>query len=67
MFMFFNSLALLLLQVDNSTDQLKEKDEEIEALESRLASLSKTSTNNETIDQLQTSLADKSKQLERFV
>ena len=55
------------MQVDNSTDQLKEKDEEIEALESRLASLSKTSTNNETIDQLQTSLADKSKQLERFV
>ncbi|XP_067927845.1 ELKS/Rab6-interacting/CAST family member 1-like isoform X2 [Watersipora subatra] len=59
-------ITLLQKKVDNSAELLKEKDDEISTLESRISSLSKTSTHNETIDQLQTSLDEKNKQLERM-
>ncbi|KAF6017347.1 hypothetical protein EB796_024339 [Bugula neritina] len=54
-------------QLDNSTEQLREKDDEISSLESRLTSLSKSSSQSETISQLQESLDEKNRQLERFL
>lgn len=52
--------------MDNTEDQLREKDEEITSLESRIATMSADHSNNKTIEHLQKSMEEKNKQLERY-
>lgn len=55
------------LQVESVEHELKEKGEEVRALETQLSNLLANSSNNETIEQLKKALDDKNKQLEKSV